>query len=151
MGSPQEEQKEVYGDYEAINEMPGVTPLVETPEWRRPRVENGEMLTTDGPFVAVKEALGGYLVFEADDLDEAIELASRIRGPPGRRDRGAPAQGGLAILEHVFRDEWGRCSPSLIGFLGDFDLAEEAAQEAFAIAASAGRARGRRPTRARGS
>ena len=41
----------------------------------------------------------------------------------------------LAILEQVFRDEWGRVLASLIGFLGDFDLAEEAAQEAFAIAA----------------
>jgi RNA polymerase sigma-70 factor, ECF subfamily len=39
------------------------------------------------------------------------------------------------ILEQVFRDEWGRVLASLIGFLGDFDLAEEAAQEAFAIAA----------------
>ena len=42
------------------------------------RVENGQTLTTDGPFVAVKEALGGYLIFEADDLDAAIELAARI-------------------------------------------------------------------------
>jgi RNA polymerase sigma-70 factor, ECF subfamily len=39
------------------------------------------------------------------------------------------------ILEQVFRDEWGRVLATLIGFLGDFDLAEEAAQEAFAIAA----------------
>ena len=39
------------------------------------------------------------------------------------------------ILEQAFRDEWGRVVASLIGFLGDFDLAEEAAQEAFAIAA----------------
>jgi RNA polymerase sigma-70 factor, ECF subfamily len=39
------------------------------------------------------------------------------------------------LLEQVFRDEWGRVVASLIGFLGDFDLAEEAAQEAFAIAA----------------
>jgi RNA polymerase sigma-70 factor, ECF subfamily len=38
-------------------------------------------------------------------------------------------------LERVFRDEWGRVLAGLIGFLGDFDLAEEAAQEAFAIAA----------------
>ncbi|HEU5317542.1 MAG TPA: DUF6596 domain-containing protein [Chloroflexota bacterium] len=38
-------------------------------------------------------------------------------------------------LERVFREEWGRVLASLIGFLGDFDLAEEAAQEAFAIAA----------------
>ncbi len=39
------------------------------------------------------------------------------------------------LLDQVFRDEWGRVVASLIGFLGDFDLAEEAAQEAFAIAA----------------
>jgi RNA polymerase sigma-70 factor, ECF subfamily len=41
----------------------------------------------------------------------------------------------VATLEQVFRDEWGRVVAGLIGFLGDFDLAEEAAQEAFAIAA----------------
>jgi RNA polymerase sigma-70 factor (ECF subfamily) len=39
------------------------------------------------------------------------------------------------VLEEAFREEWGRILASLIGFLGDFDLAEEAAQEAFAIAA----------------
>jgi RNA polymerase sigma-70 factor (ECF subfamily) len=39
------------------------------------------------------------------------------------------------VLEDVFRDEWGRVLASLVGFLGDFDKAEEAAQEAFAIAA----------------
>jgi RNA polymerase sigma-70 factor, ECF subfamily len=41
----------------------------------------------------------------------------------------------VAILEQVFRDQWGRILAALISFLGDFDLAEEAAQEAFAIAA----------------
>jgi RNA polymerase sigma-70 factor, ECF subfamily len=41
----------------------------------------------------------------------------------------------VTTLEQVFRDEWGRVLASLIGFLGDFDLAEEAAQEAFATAA----------------
>ena len=41
----------------------------------------------------------------------------------------------VAILEQAFRDEWGRVLAALIGFLGDFDLAEEAAQEAFAVAA----------------
>jgi RNA polymerase sigma-70 factor, ECF subfamily len=39
-----------------------------------------------------------------------------------------------ATLDRVFRDQWGRVLAALIGFLGDFDLAEEAAQEAFAIA-----------------
>jgi RNA polymerase sigma-70 factor (ECF subfamily) len=38
-------------------------------------------------------------------------------------------------LDQVFRDEWGRVLATLIGFLGDFELAEEAAQEAFAVAA----------------
>jgi RNA polymerase sigma-70 factor (ECF subfamily) len=42
----------------------------------------------------------------------------------------------VAILERAFREEWGRVLAGLIGFLGDFDLAEEAAQEAFAIAAA---------------
>jgi RNA polymerase sigma-70 factor, ECF subfamily len=41
----------------------------------------------------------------------------------------------VATLEQVFRDEWGRVLAALIGFLGDFELAEEAAQEAFATAA----------------
>jgi RNA polymerase sigma-70 factor (ECF subfamily) len=41
----------------------------------------------------------------------------------------------VAVLERTFRQEWGRVLAGLIGFLGDFDRAEEAAQEAFAIAA----------------
>jgi RNA polymerase sigma-70 factor, ECF subfamily len=53
-----------------------------------------------------------------------------------RRRGETRARGGLvALLEQVFRDEWGRVLASLVGFLGDFDLAEEAAQEAFAVAA----------------
>ena len=41
----------------------------------------------------------------------------------------------VAALEQIFRDQWGQVLAALIGFLGDFDLAEEAAQEAFAVAA----------------
>jgi RNA polymerase sigma-70 factor, ECF subfamily len=41
----------------------------------------------------------------------------------------------VAALDRVFREQWGYVLAALIGFLGDFDLAEEAAQEAFAIAA----------------
>jgi RNA polymerase sigma-70 factor, ECF subfamily len=41
----------------------------------------------------------------------------------------------VAILERVFREQWGQVLAALIGFLGDFDLAEEAAQEAFSVAA----------------
>ena len=42
------------------------------------RVQDGQTLTTDGPFADTKEVFGGYYVFEAGDLDEAIGLASRI-------------------------------------------------------------------------
>jgi hypothetical protein len=77
----EDEQKAVAADYQAINQTPGVTPglWMEAPETATTvRVQDGRTLTTDGPFVAVKEALGGYFVFEADDLDAAIELAARV-------------------------------------------------------------------------
>ena len=77
----EDEQRSVYEDYRALNETPGVTPgdQLQPPEAATTvRVEDGRTLVTDGPFVAVKEALGGWLIYEADDLDAAIELASRI-------------------------------------------------------------------------
>jgi hypothetical protein len=77
----EDEKQAIVRDYQAINDTPGVTPGL----WLQPpeaattvRVEDGKTLTTDGPFVAIKEALGGYLFFEADDLDAAIELAARV-------------------------------------------------------------------------
>jgi hypothetical protein len=77
----EEGQKAIDADYRGVSDTPGVTPG----EWMggpdtatTVRVEGGRTLTTDGPFVETKEALGGYLLFEADDLDAAIELASRI-------------------------------------------------------------------------
>jgi hypothetical protein len=85
----QEEQAEVSRGYQAINQTPGVTPGL----WMQPpeaattvRVQDGRTLTTDGPFAAVKEALGGYFILEADDLDAAIEVASRV---PAARLAGA--------------------------------------------------------------
>jgi len=41
------------------------------------RTRNGRLLTTDGPFVETKEQLGGFLIIEARDLNEAIRVASR--------------------------------------------------------------------------
>lgn len=85
----QEEQQAVHADYMAINQTPGVTPGVwmQSPETATTiRVQDGRTLTTDGPFAEMKEALGGYLFYEADDLDAAIELASRI---PAARMGGA--------------------------------------------------------------
>jgi hypothetical protein len=85
----EDERKAVYTGYQAINQTPGVTPglWLQGPEAATTvRVQEGKTVTTDGPFVAIKEALNGYLVFEADDLDAAIELASRI---PAARMGGA--------------------------------------------------------------
>jgi hypothetical protein len=77
----QDEQQSVYAAYQSLNETPGVTPGLQLrpPETATTvRVQDGRTLTTDGPFVELKEAIGGYFVYEADDLDAAIELASRV-------------------------------------------------------------------------
>jgi hypothetical protein len=77
----QDEQGAVFAAYKAVNETPGLTPGIRMgdPETATTvRVEDGRTLTTDGPFVEMKEAIGGYCFFEADDLDAAIELAARI-------------------------------------------------------------------------
>jgi len=77
----EEEQQAVYADYGAINQTPGVTPgfeLAEPGTATTVRVEDGRTLTTDGPFVEIKEAIGGFMFFEADDLDAAIELAAKV-------------------------------------------------------------------------
>jgi hypothetical protein len=77
----QEEQGKVYAAYGEINKTPGVTPgeRMAGPETATTvRVQDGTTLTTDGPFVDIKEAVGGYLFFEADDLDAAIELAGKV-------------------------------------------------------------------------
>jgi hypothetical protein len=80
-GLPEEERKAVFADYRAVTRTPGVTPgqRMQAPEMATTvRVQDGETIITDGPYVEMKEALGGYLFFEADDLDAAIALAARI-------------------------------------------------------------------------
>jgi hypothetical protein len=77
----EDEQQAVFADYQAINQTPGVTPglgLDEPETATTVRVQDGKTLTTDGPFVEIKESIGGYLLFEADDLDAAIDLAARV-------------------------------------------------------------------------
>ena len=85
----EDEKGAVFAAYKAVNETPGVTPAgvqMQPPETATTvRVQDGKTLTTDGPFVDTKEALGGYLFFEADDLDAAIEpsteSAATVRWP----------------------------------------------------------------------
>jgi hypothetical protein len=77
----EEEQQAVYRDYGAIAQTPGVTSgqQLTDPEFASTvRVQDGKTLVTDGPFAETKESIGGYLLYEADDLDAAIELAARI-------------------------------------------------------------------------
>jgi hypothetical protein len=79
----QDEQQGVFAAYGAINQTSGVTPgqRMGSPETATTvRVEDGETLVTDGPFVELKEAVGGYCFYEADDLDAAIALAAKF--PP---------------------------------------------------------------------
>jgi hypothetical protein len=78
---PEEKQNAIYGEYLAISNTPGVTggdQLQPAATATTVRVQDGRTLTTDGPFVETKEELGGYYLYEADDLDAAIELAARI-------------------------------------------------------------------------
>jgi hypothetical protein len=88
-GLPDDEKQQVYADYGAINQTPGVTPgngLALPDAATTVRVRDGKALITDGPFAETKEALGGYFLYEADDLDAALELAARV---PAARYGGA--------------------------------------------------------------
>ena len=63
---PEDEQKAVFADYQAINQTPGVEPgeQMQSPDTATTvRVQDGQTLTTDGPFVEMKEALGGWFLF----------------------------------------------------------------------------------------
>jgi hypothetical protein len=76
-------------EYMAIAQSPGMLGghQLQGPETATTvRVQDGQTLTTDGPFAETKEAVGGYYLYEADDLDAAIELAARI---PAARMGGA--------------------------------------------------------------
>ena len=76
-----DEQKDLARAWLAINETPGVTPgnqLQPPATATTVRVANGEASLTDGPLADERNAVDGYLFFEADDIDAAIDLASRI-------------------------------------------------------------------------
>ena len=86
---PEEERKQVYADYQGINEMPGVTsvpPMGLPDNATTVRVEDGRPVITDGPFVGVAGAVAGLFILEAADLDAAIEVAARV---PAARFGGA--------------------------------------------------------------
>ncbi len=105
----------------------------------------GERTVTDGPFTESKEQLGGFYVLECKDLDEALDWAKKIPLQAGlvevrpvmvvrRVHRRAVIEASDQLVDRLFRHESGRAVASLIRVLGDFDLAEEAVQEAFVVA-----------------
>ena len=86
---PEAQLKSVVGEFEAILSTPGVLDgmqLQGTESATTVRVENGEALLSDGPFVDAKEYIGGLCLLEADNLDEATALAARV---PAARMGGA--------------------------------------------------------------
>jgi hypothetical protein len=85
----EDEQKAVSAEYTALAEDPrarGGAQLQPVETATTVRVQDGQTLTTDGPYADTKEVFAGYYVFEADNLDEAIELSARI---PAARQGGA--------------------------------------------------------------
>jgi hypothetical protein len=84
-----DERQAIVEEYLAIRQLPGVVggaQLQPIETATTVRVQNGETLLTDGPFIDAKEHVGGYLVIEADDLDAALAIAARI---PAARMGGA--------------------------------------------------------------
>jgi hypothetical protein len=75
------EQKAAYADYATLNKMENMTPgpPLGLPENATTvRVENGSTVTTEGPYLGVKGAVGGFGVVEAEDLAAAVAIASRV-------------------------------------------------------------------------
>ena len=80
-GLSEDEQKDVFAEYMALGEdqrSRGGAQLQPIETATTVRVQDGQTLTSDGPYAETKEVFVGYYVFEADNLDEAIALAARI-------------------------------------------------------------------------
>jgi len=80
-GMSDRERQALTAEYLEVREAPGVIggdALQPIETATTVRVSNGATLTTDGPFADTKEILGGYYLLEADNLDQAIETASKI-------------------------------------------------------------------------
>jgi hypothetical protein len=75
------EREALFGEYMAIRNEPSCVEgarLQPANMATTVRVQDGQLLTTDGPFADTKEVFGGYFIYEADDLDKALDVAARI-------------------------------------------------------------------------
>ncbi len=80
-GLSEEEQNAIHGEYFAVAAASGIVggeQLQPVEMATTVRVQDGQALTTDGPFADTKEFFGGFFLLETDDLDGAIQIASRI-------------------------------------------------------------------------
>ena len=104
------------------------------------RVRDGQVSATDGPYMETKEAMAGFILIEARDMNEAVRLAAGIPlaeiGTIEVRPIFEIPTAAVIDLDRIYRAERGRVLASLIRLLGGFDLAEEALADAF-LAASA--------------
>ena len=139
------EQQQVYADYGALNQ-PGcdrrrADGLPE--DATTVRVDDGKPLTTDGPFVETRKPSAAGSCSRPTTSTRRSTSRRRCRRPASAaRSRSGRSTGtgdairsvrvGRRDARRLFREQWGRVVATLVGFLGDFDLAEEAAQEAFA-------------------
>jgi hypothetical protein len=82
---PPEQLSGFTAEYDAFGQEMGNRGVLQGGERLRPtsdsttvRVKDGDVLTSDGPFAETKEQIGGYFLVDCKDLDEAIEVASKI-------------------------------------------------------------------------
>jgi hypothetical protein len=78
---PESEQQAIMGEYVALSQMPstvGGEQLQPGATATTVRVDNGNVLTTDGPYAETKELLGGFYLIDADDLDGALDFAAKV-------------------------------------------------------------------------
>jgi hypothetical protein len=78
---PEEQQRSILGEYMALSELPvteGGAQLQSGATATTVRVEDGQTLLTDGPYAETKEILGGFYLIDVDDLDAALDFASKV-------------------------------------------------------------------------
>jgi hypothetical protein len=80
-GLPEQEQQAIMAEYFALSELPatvGGAQLQPGTTATTVRVDDGSVLTTDGPYAETKELLGGFYLIDVDDLDAALDFAAKV-------------------------------------------------------------------------
>ena len=137
----EDERREMYAAYDELmkdvgagGHLLGGEELAPTSSATSVQVRGGERLVTDGPFAETKEQLGGYFLIDVDGPRRRDRHRRTDPERARRHDRGAPARRRMTtvaeVVDRAYRDDTGRAVATLIRVTHDFDLAEEAWQEA---------------------